>query len=251
MRDCGVEQNRADAQTVDVAIHGKQCDLVVVRQRAALEQAVVGSDGCAHKREILGAGIGLQLAHLRKQRAFGVHPMFLDGGAGALSRTRERNATRLTVDYGNLRKRRGRKAVGKIARSFEAVVLIVIRVVVPKLLQDQRDGVEIFGIKRSVENPRDHGASFYCGCISSTVLPRRWHLIMVPLCSINSPCPVALLQPPARSFFCTAVRCGVHRRARCATLNQYFQCRCASAADRRITDSQSTAAYQTGGLHGI
>ena len=56
---------------------------------------------------------------------------------------------------------------------------------------------------------------------------------------------------PLASFFCTAMRCGVHRRARCATLNQYFQCRCASAADRRITDSQSTAAYQTGGLHGI
>ena len=50
---------------MDVAIYGKQRDLVVVRQRAALEQAVVGSDGCAHKREILGAGIGLQLAHLR------------------------------------------------------------------------------------------------------------------------------------------------------------------------------------------
>ena len=51
--------------SMDVAIHGKQRDLVVVRQRAALEQAVVGSDGCAHKREILGAGIGLQLTHLR------------------------------------------------------------------------------------------------------------------------------------------------------------------------------------------
>ena len=177
--------------------------------------------------------------------------MFPDGGAGALSRTRKRNPARLAIYNCNLRKCRGRKTVGKIARGFEAVVLIVIRVVVPKLLQDQRDGVEIFGIKRSVENPRDHGASFYCGCISSTVLPRHWHLIMVPLCSINSPCPVALLQPPLASFFYTAVRCGVHRYAQCATLNQYFQCRCASAADRRITDSQSTAAYQTGGLHGI
>ena len=177
--------------------------------------------------------------------------MLVDSDAGALSCTRKRNAPRLTVNHRNLRKRRGRKAVGKIARGFEAVVLIVIRVVVPKLLQDQRDGVEVFGIKRSVENPRDHGASFFCGCISSTVLPRRWHLIMVPLCSINSPCPVAHLQPPLASFFCTCARCGVHRRARCATLNQYFQCRCASAADRRITDSQSTAAYQTGGLHGI
>ena len=177
--------------------------------------------------------------------------MLVDSDAGALSCTRKRNAPRLTVNHRNLRKRRGRKAVGKIARGFEAVVLIVIRGVVPKLLQDQRDGVEVFGIKRSVENPRDHGASFFCGCISSTVLPRRWHLIMVPLCSINSPCPVAHLQPPLASFFCICDRCGVHRRARCATLNQYFQCRCASAADRRITDSQSTAAYQTGGLHGI
>ena len=61
----GVEQHRANAQAVDIAIHGKQRDLVVVRQRAALEQAVVGSDSCAHKREILGAGIGLQLTHLR------------------------------------------------------------------------------------------------------------------------------------------------------------------------------------------
>ena len=77
--------------------------------------------------------------------------MFVDSDAGALSCACKRNAARLTVDYGNLRKRRGRKAVGKIARGFEAVVLIVIRVVVPKLLQDQRDGVEIFGIKRSVE----------------------------------------------------------------------------------------------------
>ena len=50
---------------MDVAIYGKQRDLVVVWQRAAFEQAVVGSDGCAHKREILGASIGLQLAHLR------------------------------------------------------------------------------------------------------------------------------------------------------------------------------------------
>ena len=91
---------------MDIGIDGEQRDFVVVRQWAALEQAVVGSDGCAHKREILGADIGLQLAHLRKQRAFGIHPMFLNGGAGALSRTRERNATRLTVDYGNLRKRR-------------------------------------------------------------------------------------------------------------------------------------------------
>ena len=177
--------------------------------------------------------------------------MLVDSDAGALSCTRKRNAPRLTVNHRNLRKRRGRKAVGKIARGFEAVVLIVIRVVVPKLLQDQRDGVEVFGIKRSVENPRDHGASFFCGCISSTVLPRRWHLIMVPLCSINSPCPVAHLQPPLANFFCICARCGVHRCARCATLNQYFQCRCASAADRRITGSQSTAAYQTGGLHGI
>ena len=75
--------------------------------------------------------------------------MFLNGGAGALSRTRERNAARLTVDYGNLRKRRRRKAVGEVARGLEAVVLIVIRVVVPKLLQDQRDGVEIFGIRNA------------------------------------------------------------------------------------------------------
>ena len=177
--------------------------------------------------------------------------MFPDDGAGALSRTRKRNAACLAIYNCNLRKRRGRKAVGKVACGFEAVVLIVTRVVVPKLLQDQRDGVEIFGIKRSVENPRDHGASFYCGCISSTVLPRYWHLIMVPLCSMNSPRPVLRPCPPLASFFCTAVRCGMQRRARCATLNQYFQCRCASAADRRITDSQSTAAYQTGGLHGI
>ena len=177
--------------------------------------------------------------------------MLVDGGTGALPRARKRNATRLAVDYGNLRKRRGRKAIGKIARGLKAVVLIVIRVVVPKLLQNQRDGVEIFGIKRSVENPRDHGASFFCGCISSTVLPRHWHLNMVPLCSINSPRPVPRQNHPLASFFCTCLRCGVHRRARCATLNQYFQCRCASAADRRITDSQSTAAYQTGGLHGI
>ena len=127
--------------------------------------------------------------------------MLVDSDAGALSCTRKRNAARLAVNHRNLRKRRGRKAVGKIACGFEAVVLIVIRVVVPKLLQDQRDGVEVFGIKRSVENPRDHGASFFCGCISSTVLPRRWHLIMVPLCSINSPCPVAHLQPPARELF--------------------------------------------------
>ena len=177
--------------------------------------------------------------------------MFLNGGAGALSRTRERNAARLTVDDGNLRKRRRRKAIGEVARGLKAVVLIVIRIVMPKLLQNQRDGVEVFGIKRSVENPRDHGASFFCGCISSTVLPRYWHLIMVPLCSMNSPCPVPCPSPPLANFFCTCARCGVHRCARCATLNQYFQCRCASAADRRITDSQSTAAYQTGGLHGI
>ena len=59
VRDCGIEQDRANAQAVDIAVHGKQRDLVVVRQRAALEQAVVGSDGCAHKREVLGAGIGL------------------------------------------------------------------------------------------------------------------------------------------------------------------------------------------------
>ena len=65
VRDCGIEQNRANAQAMDIAIHGKQRDLVVVRQRAALEQTVVGADGCAHKREILGAGIGLQLTHLR------------------------------------------------------------------------------------------------------------------------------------------------------------------------------------------
>ena len=65
MRDRGIEQNRANAQAMDIAIHGKQRDLVVVRQRAALEQAVVGSDGCAHKREILGAGIRLRLTHLR------------------------------------------------------------------------------------------------------------------------------------------------------------------------------------------
>ena len=65
VRDRGIEQNRANAQAMDIAIHGKQRDLVVVRQRAALEQAVVGSDGCAHKREILGAGIRLQLTHLR------------------------------------------------------------------------------------------------------------------------------------------------------------------------------------------
>ena len=177
--------------------------------------------------------------------------MFIDGGAGALPRTRERNAARLAVDDGNLRKRRRRKAVGKVARGLKAVVLIVIRIVMPKLLQNQRDGVEVFGVKRSVENPRDHSASFFCGCISSTVLPRHWHLIMVPLCSMNSPRPVLRPCPPLASFFCTCDRCGVHRRARCATLNQYFQCRCASAADRRITDSQSTAAYQTGGLHGI
>ena len=177
--------------------------------------------------------------------------MFVDGAAGALSCARKRNATRLAVDNGDLRKRRGRKTIGKIARGLKAVVLIVIRIVMPKLLQNQRDGVEIFGIKRSVENPRDHGASFFCGCISSTVLPRRWHSIMVPLCSINSPRPIARPRPPLASFFCTSGRCGVHRHARCATLNQYFQCRCASAADRRITDSQSTAAYQTGGLHGI
>ena len=91
---------------MDISINGKQRDLVVVWQRAAFEQAVVGSDGCAHKREILGAGIGLQLAHLRKQRAFGIHPMFLDGGAGTLSRARERNAARLAVNHRNLRKRR-------------------------------------------------------------------------------------------------------------------------------------------------
>ena len=65
VRDRGVEQHRSNAQAMDIAIHGKQRDLVVVWQRAAFEQAVVGSDGCAHKREILGAGIGLQLAHLR------------------------------------------------------------------------------------------------------------------------------------------------------------------------------------------
>ena len=177
--------------------------------------------------------------------------MLVDGGAGALSRTCEHNAARLTVDYGNLRKRRRRKAIGEVARGLKAVVLIVIRIVVPKLLQNQHDGVEVFGIKRSVENPRDHGASFFCGCISSTVLPRYWHLIMVPLCSMNSPCPVPCSSPPLANFFCICARCGVHRCARCATLNQYFQCRCASAADRRITDSQSTAAYQTGGLHGI
>ena len=251
VRDRGIEQNRANAQAVDIAIHGKQRDLVVMRQRAALEQAVVGPNGGAHKREILGTGIGLQLTHLRQQCAFGIHPMLLNGGAAALPRTCECNAARLAVDYGDLRKRRGRKAIGKIARGLKAVVLFVIRIVMPKLLQDQRDGVEVFGIKRSVENPRDHSASFYCGCISSTVLPCHWHLIMVPLCSINSPCLVALLQPPLASFFCTCARYGVHRCARCATLNQYFQCRCASAADRRITDSQSTAAYQTGGLHGI
>ena len=177
--------------------------------------------------------------------------MLLNGGAGALSRTRERNAARLTVDYGNLRKRRRRKTIGEVARGLKAVVLIVIRIVMPKLLQNQRDGVEVFGIKRSVENPRDHGASFFCGCISSTVLPRYWYLIMVPLCSMNSPCPVPCPSPPLANFFCICARCGVQRRARCATLNQYFQCRCASAADRRITGSQSTAAYQTGGLHGI
>ena len=177
--------------------------------------------------------------------------MFLNGGAGALSCACKRNAACMAVDYGNLRKRRRRKAIGEIACGLEAVVLIVIRIVMPKLLQNQRDGVEVFGIKRSVENPRDHGASFFCGCISSTVLPRYWHLIMVPLCSMNSPCPVPCPSPPLANFFCICARCGVHRCARCATLNQYFQCRCASAADRRITDSQSTAAYQTGGLHGI
>ena len=106
MRDCGVEQNRANAQAVDIAIHGKQRDLVVVRQRAAFEQAVVGSNGGAHKREVLGASFGLQLAHLRQQRAFGIHPMFVDSDAGALSCACKRNAARLTVDYGNLRKRR-------------------------------------------------------------------------------------------------------------------------------------------------
>ena len=65
MRDRGVEQDRANAQAMDIAIHGKQRDLVVVWQGTAFEQAVVGADGCAHKREILGAGIGLQLTHLR------------------------------------------------------------------------------------------------------------------------------------------------------------------------------------------
>ena len=134
MRDSGVEQHRANAQAVDIAIHGKQCDLVVVWQRAALEQAVVGSDGCAHKREILGARLGFQFAHLRKQCTLGIHPMFLDGGAGALSCACKRNAARLAVNHRNLRKRRGRKAVGKVARGLEAVVLIVIRVVMPKLL---------------------------------------------------------------------------------------------------------------------
>ena len=73
----------------------------------------------------------------------------------------KRNAARLAVNHRNLRKRRGRKAVGKVACGLKAVVPIVIRIVMPKLLQNQRDGVEVFGIKRSVENPRDHGASFF------------------------------------------------------------------------------------------
>ena len=126
--------------------------------------------------------------------------MFLNGGAGALSCACKRNAACMAVDYGNLRKRRRRKAIGEVARGLKAVVLIGIRIGMPKLLQNQRDGVEVFGIKRSVENPRDHGASFYCGCISSTVLPRRWHLIMVPLCSMNSPRPVPLPYPRSKLF---------------------------------------------------
>ena len=148
--------------------------------------------------------------------------MFLNGGAGALSCARKRNAACLAVDYGNLRKRRRRKAIGEVACGLEAVVLIVIRIVMPKLLQNQRDGVEVFGIKRSVENPRDHGASFFCGCISSTVLPRYWHLIMVPLCSMNSPCPVPCPSPPLANFFLHMRPLRGHRCARCATLNQYF-----------------------------
>ena len=222
-----------------------------MRQRATFEQAIVGPNGGTHKREIFGARLGFQFAHLRQQRALGIHPVLVDVDARVLPCARKRNAARLAIDHGDLRKRRGRKAIGKIARGLKAVVLIVIRVVVPKLLQDQCDGFEVFGIKRSVENPRDHVASFFCGCISSKVLPRHWHLNMVPLCSINSPRSAPRPNHPLASFFCTCGRCGVHRRARCATLNQYFQCRCASAADRRITDSQSTAAYQTGGLHGI
>ena len=106
MRDCGVEQHRSHAQAVDVRVDGEQRDLVVMRQWAFLEQAVVGSNGGAHKREVLGASFGLQLAHLRQQRAFGIHPMFVDSDAGALSCACKRNAARLTVDYGNLRKRR-------------------------------------------------------------------------------------------------------------------------------------------------
>ena len=58
VRDRGVEQNRANAQAMDIAIHGEQRDLVVMRQWAAFEQAVVGSNGGTHKREVLGARLG-------------------------------------------------------------------------------------------------------------------------------------------------------------------------------------------------
>ena len=58
MRDCGVEQHRSHAQAVDVGVDGEQRDLVVMRQWAFLEQAVVGSNSGAHKREILGARLG-------------------------------------------------------------------------------------------------------------------------------------------------------------------------------------------------
>ena len=65
VRDRGVEQHRPNTQAMDVGVDGEQRDLVFMRQRTALEQAVVGPDGGAHKREVLGACLRLQLAHLR------------------------------------------------------------------------------------------------------------------------------------------------------------------------------------------
>lgn len=177
--------------------------------------------------------------------------MFLDGGAGALPRTRERNAARLAVDYGNLRKRRRRKAIGEVARGLEAVVLIVIPNCYAKAAAESarwRRSLRCQTVGREPARPwclfllRMHIEHSSTTPSASNYGAPVFHELTVP---------GAAPYPPLASFFCTCGRCGVHRCARCATLNQYFQCRCASAADRRITDSQSTAAYQTGGLHGI
>ena len=126
--------------------------------------------------------------------------MLLNGGAGALSRTRERNAARLTVDYGNLRKtsttkdnRRGRTRPqgGCTHRYPNCYAKAAAESARCRSLRYQTVGRE----------PARPWCLFLCGCISSTVLPRHWHRIIGALCSMNSPCPVPVPIPSARKLF--------------------------------------------------